>query len=1015
MPYSDELIAYLSGVHDISTNPSEPDRQAITPMGEGSGGNSLVSYLSGVDVGTEEGPAITPRPETTMGGLLSAGGRGFAEGVTTEIPSMVGGAIQFTGSNISKVAPSVGEPFEWLGELVKDWAEETSKNLYGEAPEDLSEAERIVYEGSKMLGPSLIPTGAVIGGARALLGIGKLVKAAKMTKNAVEAASLMKKAASLAKTANKIGSISTAGLFGLSQAQQSVDTGMERAEMLEARGDLEGAQKAREAAQGIGPYLSGGIEAVGEYFGTKYLGKLLGLSEAEILKRGASRVVKDFLRTLGVEIGTEIGQAGGQAFVEKATGIRPEADPIAEALDVIGPTAFMTILTGGLGGGASILPGAERTPEQPSPRGLTDDQKESIVTQAQARLRDPNDPFSPDDANSLIKKIEDMGEPDLAERLKGFVGEFQRIRERDLLKSRKGEEPGPVVYPKGDEILDLDNLVQAPLPALMPRERERAQQVRRIYPPEGQMIGDTWTEGTGEIQTPYPGQEKLAGPILRLRAPTDEPGPPIEMRQGIESDVYFPEGYTQAGETVRPQGPITTREERQLQEIVERLDRERRERGEREEGPYNAIPPEIETITPDEGEAEPPPTPLADLPEHITETAILMKDGTTYTGKMHHEAYDKIPVEEQENIEDDEGFLTSKGRYLSRLEANHLARDWKGDVLDVEEIDATELIGMEVAPEKEEAPTVEGEPAKGKEPWEMTKDEYFSTKPIVALRGPNGEIYKGKPREVHFQLYERLPEEVQKSLKSKDSGWWHDGEYYERYQDVPGFENKTPPEANERNLKTQLEHRSAIMAQAKKDASLVPEAVQAEYPEIFKPPTPQAEEGAREGEETPTNDGKTPKWKVLPSSTPDETISDRLAGKKSATVGILIDTEDNSELKISLKPDTSSPGEYSVVLSDGKRSNSIRMMYKGGSKIADSLGHFENYMNTDNVGRFVVKLDETPKIEQKPPTLKGKTIKRKAVNKAGKPLKERTDQDAAEAIKDIDEQISAYEAFIECL
>lgn len=290
---------------------------------------------------------------TSAGGLVSAFGEGAARGLTTELPGMIGGAMQFAGSKL----PDFMGVIEDTGKALKEWSEAKGTEMFGPEKERQG-VERWVYEGTKMLAPSIVPGGIATTGVRILKGVGTLVKAAKAAQlagDAVKAAELMGTATRYAKQANNIASGTVAGLFGLSQAQQTSDTANKQADILESQGKTEEAAEMRASARGIGPIATGAIEAGGEFFGTKYLGKLFRLDEAEVIKRGAKNLVMDFLKTLGVEVGTEIGQAFGEAQVEKTSGIRPDADPLGEALDVIGPTAFMTLITGGTATGLDAM------------------------------------------------------------------------------------------------------------------------------------------------------------------------------------------------------------------------------------------------------------------------------------------------------------------------------------------------------------------------------------------------------------------------------------------------------------------------------------------------------------------------------------------------------------------------------------------------------------------------------------------------------------------------------------
>lgn len=130
---------------------------------------------------------------------------------------------------------------------------------------------------------------------------------------------------------------SALGLYGPSQAEEALSTAEERY----GRENVTPAMKA-------GAIGSGLIEAGGEAIAGHYFGKLM-----DSLMRTAGSPVRAFGANLASEIGTEMGQSGGEAAVEKASGIRPEANPTDEALAAIGPTAVMTLLSGaGAGVGA---------------------------------------------------------------------------------------------------------------------------------------------------------------------------------------------------------------------------------------------------------------------------------------------------------------------------------------------------------------------------------------------------------------------------------------------------------------------------------------------------------------------------------------------------------------------------------------------------------------------------------------------------------------------------------------
>ena len=341
-------------------------------------------YGYGTAEESEMGLVMEGRPkdwrDTTFAGAAEALGRGAAEGLTVELPSMAGQALEFFTDRGQKELeelyrgvynPNNEESRKYyqrlqeegrkpnIGKVLSDWAERKRKEWYGPRP-NMTEIEKMIYEGSKMLAPSIIPSGALNIGFRLVSGVGTTLKAARAAETAVQFAALMREANAAARASAAVASMGTAMIFGGAQAQQTLETALERATQLEAEGKYAEAADMRRMAD-IAPFITGGIEAVGEYFGTKYLGKLFGVTEAEVIKRTAKQLVIDFLKTLGVEVLTEFGQQLGQATTEKYTAIRPEAEPLAEALQVIGPTIVMTLLTGGGAGAYNLMTRKEKT------------------------------------------------------------------------------------------------------------------------------------------------------------------------------------------------------------------------------------------------------------------------------------------------------------------------------------------------------------------------------------------------------------------------------------------------------------------------------------------------------------------------------------------------------------------------------------------------------------------------------------------------------------------------------
>ena len=318
------------------------------------------------------------KPKT--GGYLGALLRGLGEGISTEFPAMTGRSLQFLG--LKKV-----------GKAIVDWSDDVSDKLWGTRPEYEGFA-RWLYEAGTMIPTSMIPVGLSMSGARIALKLamkhkilieavkarnaakaisagGKLSKASWLNR-ANQAQNLRKVNAAYklasrdfnraSKAVNWITGTSVGTFFGLSQAQTTKDTMIERIDMLEELGDSEGANALRRKLWWA-PLATGAIEGIGETLGARYLSKIFRIRSDWITEKTSREFVKNFLlkmgKTAGMEIATEVGQAGGQAAVEKYAGVRPEARMMAEMVDVIGPTAVMTLLLGGASG-AINLPGAAK-------------------------------------------------------------------------------------------------------------------------------------------------------------------------------------------------------------------------------------------------------------------------------------------------------------------------------------------------------------------------------------------------------------------------------------------------------------------------------------------------------------------------------------------------------------------------------------------------------------------------------------------------------------------------------
>ena len=318
--------------------------------------------------------------------------RGLGEGATVEFPRMTGQALKFIGA-------------DKLGQMLVNWSDKQATTLFGSKPE-YDEFTRIIYEAGKIVATSAIPGGISATGTRLLLGIGirfkrikemqdtirGLLKEHRVYKEGVKRGkgypygavsktqkghifneankrwNYIKEQGRLLKTEKEsfkriqkatiraIG-LEMATFFGMSAKETTEDTAWARIEKLERQGNYEAADAIRETLWWV-PYLTGLIEATGEYFGTKYLAKLFMVSEAEILAKTSNeyvyRLLSNMFKTAGVEMGTEAGQQFGQATTEKYTDIRPDAEIWREVISVLGPAGVAALMFGGVSGVANI-------------------------------------------------------------------------------------------------------------------------------------------------------------------------------------------------------------------------------------------------------------------------------------------------------------------------------------------------------------------------------------------------------------------------------------------------------------------------------------------------------------------------------------------------------------------------------------------------------------------------------------------------------------------------------------
>jgi hypothetical protein len=255
--------------------------------------------------------------------------KGIYTGITRRIPEQIGQAMQF-----SNIAPETGKE-------IADWATEG---------EDQTQEKGMFRQAGEMMpASSAVPMGLNL--------VGKAVGAIPHPYAKVAGLGLQ-----------GLSYVAAPLLFGLSQAQQTKEGGEKRIKELEdaiskevspeLKGTLQDElERVKENAKWA-PYVTGGIEALGETMGNWALLRLLGplaktgagvvgKTVKESLKPTLGRYAKEVaFKTLPTEILTEMGQNYGEAAVEKGTGIRTGANPWEEAVSAIGPTAIMTLLTG---------------------------------------------------------------------------------------------------------------------------------------------------------------------------------------------------------------------------------------------------------------------------------------------------------------------------------------------------------------------------------------------------------------------------------------------------------------------------------------------------------------------------------------------------------------------------------------------------------------------------------------------------------------------------------------------
>lgn len=139
------------------------------------------------------------------------------------------------------------------------------------------------------------------------------------------------------------------GLFAASEYDRFIDEGM----------------KQGKAYSELMPYalasgaVEGGGEALADVIGAKFLGigkEPFKATVKAMLHKPITEIAKGMLKQMPVEIGTEMGQESGEAWLRNKAGVGDD-DPLNQALSVIGPTMVMTLL---MGAGGSLYDARRR-------------------------------------------------------------------------------------------------------------------------------------------------------------------------------------------------------------------------------------------------------------------------------------------------------------------------------------------------------------------------------------------------------------------------------------------------------------------------------------------------------------------------------------------------------------------------------------------------------------------------------------------------------------------------------
>lgn len=317
-------------------------------------------------------PPVPAEPRRSALGEIATGIR---TGFTEEVPEMVGKAMQWAGE------PGIGGIRQDIFEAGKGIAERAeARSLLPEnipQPEGRGAITRAFAEGGRMLGPSIAAPLAIGAGL-----------------------ALLPEAAIGAGTALGISALAGAVPMAMAQGQET----------LERVREAGGTEEAARAAGWKNLFIEGLGESVGTYAGGKFIGvagKALGkavapgvagtvaaATDTAVLKPFA----KSFIKTALVETGTEIGQAGAQALVEREAGV--DVNPWEQMKSVVGPTLALTTFLAPFGLHASMRNSrkAQAVDQVLADPAIPAEQRQAVVEAINIEAKNNNVPAAEADA-----------------------------------------------------------------------------------------------------------------------------------------------------------------------------------------------------------------------------------------------------------------------------------------------------------------------------------------------------------------------------------------------------------------------------------------------------------------------------------------------------------------------------------------------------------------------------------------------------------------------------------------